>query len=193
VRGDPLIATAAVARALEQLGVRYVVGGSLASSLYGVPRATQDADVVASLAASHASRLAAALESEFYVDEDMIREAIRRHGSFNVVHLETMFKVDVFIAREDEWSEEELRRARREHVGDADDQIELMFASPEDTLLHKLVWFRLGGGVSERQWRDAIGVLRIQGGTLDDVYLDTWSVRLGVRDLLDTARAEVAN
>jgi len=192
VRGDPLFAAAAVAQALEKLGVRYAVGGSIASSLYGVPRATQDADIVASLAIPHAARLAAALEAEFYVDEDMIRDAIRRQGTFNVVHLETMFKVDVFVAKGDAWSEEELSRARRERVGDVGAQVELVFASPEDTLLHKLVWFRLGGGVSERQWRDAMGVLRIQGDSLDHGYLDTWAGRLGVRDLLEKARGEIA-
>ena len=192
MKGDPLFAAAAVAMALEKLGVRYAVGGSIASSLYGVPRATQDADIVASLAIPHAARLAAALEAEFYVDEDMIRDAIRRHGTFNVVHLETMFKVDVFVAKGDAWSEEELSRARRERVGDVGAQVELVFASPEDTLLHKLVWFRLGGGVSERQWRDAIGVLRVQGDSLDHGYLDTWSAHLGVRALLEKARDELA-
>ncbi|MCK9458086.1 MAG: hypothetical protein M0R80_00210 [Proteobacteria bacterium] len=192
VRGDPLDAAAAVAVALEKLGVRYAVGGSIASSLYGVPRATQDADIVASLNASHAPRLVAALEAEFYVDEEMIRDAVRRQGTFNVVHLETMFKVDVFVAKDDDWCQEELRRARRERVGDVGAQVELVFASPEDTLLHKLVWFRMGGGVSERQWRDAVGVLRIQGEALDRGYLDTWASRLGVRDLLDKACGEIA-
>jgi hypothetical protein len=191
VRGDPLLAAAAVAMVLEKLGVRYAVGGSVASSLYGVPRATQDADIVAALDVSHAPRLAAALEAEFYVDENMIRDAVRRQGTFNVVHLETMFKVDVFVAKGDAWSEEELSRARRERVGGVGAQVELVFVSPEDTLLHKLVWFRLGGGVSERQWRDAAGVLRIQGDSLDSGYLDTWASRLGVRDLLEKAREEL--
>jgi hypothetical protein len=191
MKGDPLFAAAAVANALEKLGVRYAVGGSIASSLYGVPRATQDADIVASLTAAHAPRLAAALEAEFYVDVEMIREAVRRQGTFNVVHLETMFKVDVFVAKGDSWSEEELSRARRERVGDVGAQVELVFASAEDTLLHKLVWFRLGGGVSERQWRDALGVLRIQGDALDRGYLDSWASRLGVRDLLEKARDEL--
>jgi hypothetical protein len=190
VRGDPLAAAAAVARALEELGVRYAVGGSIASSLYGIPRATQDADIVASIAMPHASRLAAALETEFYVDEQMIRDAVRRQGTFNVVHLDTMFKVDVFVAKGDAWSEEELSRARRERVGDADAQVELVFASPEDTLLHKLVWFRLGGGVSKRQWRDALGILRVQGDSLDTGYLDAWAHRLRVFDLLVRLREE---
>jgi hypothetical protein len=191
VRGDPLFAVAAVAQALEELGVRYAVGGSVASSLYGVPRATQDADIVASISAAHAPRLAAALAAEFHVDEEMIRDAVRRQGTFNVVHLETMFKVDVFVAKGDAWSEEELSRARRERVGDPGAQVELVFASPEDTLLHKLVWYRMGGGVSERQWRDALGVLRIQGDSLDHGYLDIWASRLDVRDLLEKARDEI--
>jgi len=192
IQGDPLLAVSIVAAGLERLGIRYAVGGSLASSLYGIPRTTQDADIVACVGEAHASRLAQALQGEFYVDERMIRDAVRRRASFNVIHFATMFKVDVFVAKGDAWSDEELDRARRARVGEPGAEVELVFASPEDTVLHKLAWYRLGGGVSERQWRDAMGVLRIQGAGLDGAYLDAWARRLGLRQLLDRARAEAA-
>ncbi|MBN1426154.1 hypothetical protein JXA88_16510 [Candidatus Fermentibacteria bacterium] len=189
-QGDPLLVVSVVATVLERLGIRYAIGGSLASSLYGIPRATQDADIVARVCESHASILTHALQGEFYVDEYMIREAVRRRTSFNVIHLATMFKVDIFVAKGDEWSNEELLRARCERVGEAGAPIELVFTTAEDTVLHKLLWYRMGGEVSERQWRDAIGVLRVQGSSLDGAYLAAWARRLGLRELLDRATAE---
>jgi hypothetical protein len=190
IRGDPLNTVEAVAVAFERIGIRYAVGGSLASSLHGIPRATQDADIVATVAVDDASQIAGALRGEFYVDEDMIRDAVRRRSSFNVIHLTTMFKVDVFVAKDDAWSKQELLRARREQVGDPPDHVELLFVSPEDTILHKLVWYRMGGHVSERQWRDAVGVLRVQGDALDECYLDTWAAHFGIQDLLERLRAQ---
>jgi hypothetical protein len=120
----------------------------------------------------------------------MIRDAVHRRGSFNVIHLDTMFKVDVFVAKDDEWSCTQFSRAHRARIGDAGEKVELVFASPEDTVLHKLVWYRLGGETSERQWRDTVGVLRVQGAALDATYLAAWAPRLGVDDLLDRARAD---
>ncbi len=190
MQGDPLVAAAAVAAALERLGVKYAIGGSLASSLYGIPRATQDADIIAALAAAHADPLAERLAGTFHVDASMIRDAVRRRSSFNVVHLATMFKVDVFVAKDDEWSSLQLSRAQRERIGGAGESVELLFASPEDTLLHKLVWYRLGGETSDRQWRDAVGVVRVQDAALDAAYLAAWAPRLGVDDLLARARAD---
>ena len=105
---EPLLVVARLARAFDDLGIRYVVGGSLASSLYGIPRATQDVDLVAEVRALLTwSRLQRRLAGEFYIDADMIRDAILRSASFNVVHLATMFKADVFIPRGDAWSDEE--------------------------------------------------------------------------------------
>jgi hypothetical protein len=94
---DPLLVVAAVARALDELSVRYVVGGSVASMLYGIPRATQDVDLVAEIGFDHAEPFAARLRDAFYVDADMIRDAVRRRASFNVIHLGTMFKAYVFF------------------------------------------------------------------------------------------------
>ncbi|HEX6276939.1 MAG TPA: hypothetical protein VFZ53_28055, partial [Polyangiaceae bacterium] len=99
---EPVEVTLRVVGELERLGIEYLVGGSLASSVHGRPRATQDVDIVARIAGAQVDALVAALSNDFYVDADMIRDAIRRRGSFNVVHLESMLKVDVFVFSGDE-------------------------------------------------------------------------------------------
>ena len=184
---EPLLVVARLARTFDDLAIRYVVGGSLASSLYGIPRATQDADLVAEIELTHVDALRGALADEFYVDSGMIRDAIGRHASFNVVHLATMFKADVFIPRGDAWSREELSRARSESFETADGKVAIRFASAEDTLLHKLVWYRLGNEISDRQWSDVLGVLKVQSGSMDRQYLEFWARSLNVSDLLSRA------
>jgi hypothetical protein len=187
---EPILVVARLVQAFDTLGVAYVVGGSLASSVYGVPRATQDVDLVADLKASDTEKLERLLSGDFYVDADMIRDAIARRASFNVIHLATMFKADVFIMKPDAWSREEMSRARREHLDGPDGAVAIRFASPEDTLLHKLVWYRLGNEISDRQWSDILGVLRIQGDGIDTEYLERWAPQLGVTDLLVRARSQ---
>lgn len=177
-------------RVFDAAGIRYLVGGSVASSLYGIPRATQDVDLVADIRPSHVDAMVGALEGEFYIDADMIRDAIRRRASFNVIHLATMFKADVFALQGDAWSREEMARARREELDLPGGKVSIRFASPEDTLLHKMVWYKLGNQVSDRQWGDILGVLKVQGDSLDHTYLDHWAPLLDVMDLLLRARRE---
>ncbi len=169
--GDPLLVVGKLGSALDQLGVRYVVvGGSVASSVYGIPRATQDVDLVAELFGKHVVPLVSSLAAEFYVDADMIREALARRARFNVIHvihLPTMFKADIFAFVREPWMEQEMSRGRLETLPTADGPITIRFASPEDTLLHKLVWFRMGAEVSDRQWGDVLGILKIQGDLLE--------------------------
>jgi hypothetical protein len=186
--GDPLLVVGRISSVLDRLGVAYVVGGSVASSVYGVPRATQDVDLVADLLGKHVAPFVAALSAEFYVDADMIRDALARRASFNVVHLPTMFKADIFSFVREPWMESEMARGRLETLPTDTGPVTVRFASPEDTLLHKLVWFRLGDEISDRQWGDVLGVLRVQGERLDQAYLDAWATSLGVADLLERAR-----
>ncbi len=113
VLAEPIQVTLRVVRVLDRLGVDYLVGGSLASSLHGVPRATQDVDLVAMLRAHHVDEFVAALSPDFYVDADMIRDAIRRLSSFNIIDLTTMMKVDIFIGRGDAQQREEMARRER--------------------------------------------------------------------------------
>ncbi|MDM8551630.1 hypothetical protein QUF72_16200 [Desulfobacterales bacterium HSG2] len=179
---EPLQITQRLAREFDRFGIRYLVGGSLASSLHGIPRATNDADMVADITYEHIPDLVNALETEFYIDAGMIREAVRHRSSFNVIHLATMFKVDIFVLKPDTASQEEMRRRRQYQVSESSDQ-KLFLASAEDTIVHKLFWYRLGGGVSERQWSDVLGVLQVQADQLDNSYLDQASRQLGVHDL----------
>ena len=186
----PLLVVVKVAEALEGLRVPYLVGGSLASSTYGLPRATQDVDVVADLRQQHVADLLDALGPEFYADEEPIREAIRTRSSFNVIYLPTMFKVDIFSVGPGPWAREEMARRRLERIGDEEDGASLYFCSPEDTVLHKLEWYRAGGAVSDRQWSDILGVLKVQAKALDLEYMRYWAVDLGLDRLLDQALRE---
>ncbi len=186
---DALQATLVVADLLERMRVPYLGGGSLASSLHGIPRATQDADVVADLRPGHVDALVAALSEGWYVDRDMILDAVRRRACFNVIHLATMFKVDVFVLSGDPAQQREMRRRIRVTIGD-DPGREIFVASPEDIVLMKLDWYRLGGGVSDRQWGDVLGVLEVQGPSLDMAYLRESASDMGLGDLLERAFRE---
>lgn len=188
---EPLAVTLLVIEALEGLGVRYVVGGSLASSVHGVFRASVDADLVAELRLEHVERLARRLGEAFYLDEGAMRRAIAGRRSFNVIHLETMFKVDVFIPKGRAFDAAQLER-RAARVIATEPERTAFIASAEDTILAKLDWYRAGGEVSERQWRDVAGVLRVQRGRLDARYMREMAASLGVGDLLERAFAEAA-
>lgn len=183
---EPIAVTLRVAAALESLGIEYLVGGSIASSVHGHPRTTQDVDVVARIAGRHVADFVAALQGDFYVDADMINDAIRRRSSFNIIYLETMLKVDIFVFAGDPLGQEEMRRRVAITLRGTD----VWFASAEDIVLQKLDWFRKGDGISERQWRDVLGVLDVQGARFDQTYARTWAKQLGLDTLLEKALAE---
>jgi len=185
---DALRATVLVAKALEQLGITYVVCGSLASSAHGMVRTTMDTDMVADVRLDNVNALVDLLQEEFYIDAEMIRSAIEHRSSFNVIHLETMFKVDIFIPKQRPFDQNQLARRQETLLGE--DQVRFYILTPEDIILAKLEWFRLGGEESERQWRDILGVLIIQQGRLDMTYLQQNAAQLGVADLLKKAMLE---
>jgi hypothetical protein len=188
---EPILVTTKVTGVLERLGVRYLIGGSLASTLYGMVRTTQDSDIVTELRAADVTPFVQALQEEFYVDEEMISEAVRSRSSFNIIHRDSMFKVDVFIPPPHPFLQSQLTRARKQLLS-MEPQVEAMVASAEDTLLAKLEWYRLGGEVSERQWRDVLGMLKVQAGVLDLAYMRRWAMELKVSDLLERALTEAA-
>lgn len=192
VKQEPLEAiriTLQVTQELDKLGVLHVVAGSLASSLHGIPRATNDVDIVAALREQHVDAFVRALEGGFYIDADMIREAIARRGEFNVIELTTMFKVDVFVPLMDIVIRKELQRGVMVVV-DHERNLSMRLATAEDVVVHKLSWYRRGGAVSDRQWSDTLGVLVVQQGKLDLPYLRETAMLLDVSDLLDRALAE---
>lgn len=168
----------------EDLGIDYLVGGSLASSFHGKPRSTDDVDLVADLRLAHGPLLAARLESRYYLDLDRIGQAIRMRSSFNVIYLRTMFKIDVFVKKGDPYSRLEMRRRQRVDIGDGE---RIDVASAEDSVLQKLVWYRRGGERSDRQWQDLLGVLKVRKKDLDLDYLEQWADDQGVADLLERA------
>ncbi len=178
---DPFLALAPVVEACNQLGIRYYVGGSLASSLHGVPRATNDVDVVAALRPSHAEELVRRLADTYYIDAQMIVASLRQNIPANLIHLGTMVKIDLYGERSMPFTGAALDRASCETPPGC--PLPIRFASAEDVVLAKLRWYRDGGERSERQWGDLLGILRVQGDTLDQTYMDPWLERLGVRDL----------
>lgn len=187
---DLLTALTPVIAALSDLGVPYFVGGSVASSIYGMPRSTLDVDLVAELREEHVAGLVERLGTDYYLSEDAIREAVHAHSSFNLIHLATMLKIDIFVWKARPFDQEAFRRRRDESVDLADAGVTLTLPAPEDIILAKLEWFRLGNEVSERQWSDILGVVKVQATALDLPYLRHWADELGVRDLLERALSE---
>jgi hypothetical protein len=183
---DIIEVTLKVVKVFEELGIAYHIGGSLASSAFGIARSTLDVDIVADIKPEQASDIYENLRGEFYVDPEMIINAIQKESSFNLIHLETLFKVDIFPLKNHPFDQQAFqRRLQKSFSEDASQQ--LFFATPEDIILHKLVWYKTGEEVSDRQWIDVQGVLKVQGDQLDMAYLNHWAKELGVSELLKKA------
>jgi hypothetical protein len=182
---DILAALEPLVEVLEKMVIPYYIGGSLCSSAFGIARATLDVDLVSDLRMEHASILKEKLEKEYYVDEEMIKDAISRHSSFNIIHFETMLKIDLFVPENTSYDKEIFKRIRKDTLEEEEGAKEFYFASPEDIILKKLVWFRRGGSVSHKQWADVTGILRVQGKALDEPYLKRWASILGLSELLE--------
>ncbi|MBW2065316.1 MAG: hypothetical protein JRJ03_10345 [Deltaproteobacteria bacterium] len=164
---------------LDELGIPFMVAGSFASNAHGVPRVTQDADVIIETDLDRLLQLMDKLGHEFYADPDSAREAFTGSRMLNIIHLETGFKIDIILRKPRAFSLEEFRRRCKINFLGKD----RWFATPEDTILTKLEWSKLGQ--SERQYEDALNIARVQGESLDLAYLARWSSELGLEDLLN--------
>ncbi len=171
---------------LDRLNIRCALGGSMVSSIFGKPRYTQDADLTAEPFPGKETAFTQGLDASYYVSLEAVERAVRERGSFNVIHAASGFKIDVFIAKDTPF--EQSAYARRQLVEIGKEPIYLV--SPEDIILFKLDWHRLGGGVSDRQWHDILGVLQVQKDALDFAYLEHWAEHLGLSEALVRARTE---
>lgn len=175
-----------VADALDDLGVRYYLGGSVASSAHGIARASLDADIVAALEPDHVDSLVNRLTAAYYIPVERLRSAVAARSSCNFIHLATMFKIDIFVSKGRPFDRQAAERARPQAIDESPNTPRFPIASPEDTVLAKLEWFRIGGETSERQWWDVVGILKVTENA-DRQYLRRWADSLGVADLLERA------
>ena len=189
---DPIEIALRVAEILEAHEIRYVVGGSVASSMSGEPRSTLDVDLVVELNEGKIDGIAAALGADFYVDAEAIRRAVREKSSANLIHLATSIKVDLFVMGGSPVDAVQMDRRQRVRVS-ADPDGYLYVYTPEDILLQKLRWYRMGGEASDRQWRDVLGIVMVQGDRLDLQYLRSSAEHLEVSELLERALAEAGD
>lgn len=181
---------ALAARTFEKLGLPYAIVGSVASAIHGEPRATLDVDITLRLSAGDVSALCAALSQDFHVDPLSLKDSVRTGFPSNAVHRQAHVKLDLYVKPDTGIQAQEWRRVQRVRLtGEAGSEANV--ASAEDTVLQKLAWYRKGGEISDRQWRDVLGVLKARSGQLERDYLRTWGDELGVLDLLQRAFVEV--
>jgi hypothetical protein len=178
-----------VARILTRMNCPWAIGGSVASSLHGISRHTLGANIPAEPFVGREAEFVSAIGEEWYVSGPAVQEANRNRSSFNLINTSTGFKIDVFIRKDDPFEQEALSRRVALHLPDRPDE-PLYVMTPEDVVLFKLIWFRMGEGGSDRQWQDVVGVLQVQEGRLDEQYLDHWAHRLGLVELLQKAKQE---
>lgn len=188
---DPIYLARKIATLLESLDIAYYIGGSVASSLQGEIRYTEDLDLVINIQPSQVQAILNTFSKDFYISEIAVEDAMRgRTSSFNVIELETTEKADMFVMRNDDFAISKMQRRQLYIPVDRLKSDGIYLCSPEDTVLQKLVWYRMTKNESQRQWRDVLGVLKLQGDRLDLEYLQKWAIELGLSDLLETACTE---
>ncbi len=168
----------------EGLGIPYYIGGSVASSAYGLSRTTVDVDLIADIKIHQVYPLVKALKKDYYIDANMITNAINTTTSFNLIHLKTMIKIDIFIPKAQPYDSKALARRQPDTLEEGDYR-KFYLSSPEDVILSKLLWYQQGGQVSQQQWNDVLGVLKVQADKLDLKYLKHWASQLNISDLLN--------
>ena len=174
---------------LDRLGITYAVGGSMASSAYGAVRFTEDADITVEPFDGMAQEFFDCVKADYYISNEAMLLSLEQRSSFNVIHLESAFKIDIFVRKDSPYEKQLFSRRRTLKLGDAMEK-SFSVVSPEDIILLKLQWYDSGGQTSQRQWDDVVGILRIQANTLDSEYLTKWAGILHVEELLKNAISE---
>jgi len=188
---DPEEALLRLLEGLDRLDMPYMVGGTAASSVHGVWRATNDIDSVVLLTSERIDDFIEEFAADFYVDKDQILQALRFRRAFNIIHLTSAYKFDIFPLTDDRFQQQQFARRRYENAAVFGGQsIEIAVATPEDVILSKLVWYKKGGQVSDQQWNDILGVVTMQRQSLDRAYMQEWARHLSVEDLLEAALTE---
>lgn len=177
-----------LARAFDTLSVRWAIGGSVASAAHGEPRSTNDVDVIALLTEASARKLVELLGADFYADADTAADATRRRSSFNVIENRSFIKFDVFVPAPGPLGAGQLDRLQMLEIVPGLGALPIL--GPEDVVLQKLRWYSLGGGESDRQWRDIVSVLRITGDAMDVKYLEAVATGAGLAELLARASGD---
>lgn len=187
---ESLLVTLRIAEVLDDLEVRWFLGESLASSIHGIPRATLDTDIVADLRAPLVSSFLRVLGKDWYMEEQSVRDAITNRSCFNLIHLGSAMKVDIFVPKLRRFEGGQFSRALRIPVAEGS-TIKIPVCSAEDIVLAKLEWYRAGGELSDRQWGDILSVLRVNAKNLDFEGMRERAIELAVSDLLASALTQV--
>lgn len=174
----------------DKYNIRYYICGSLASSLYGMARSTQDVDIVSDINLELIDEIVVDLKSDYFILSEMITEAINYKSSFNLIHLETMIKIDIFILKDEPYHKISIERISDDSIFPDQESFKVKFSSPEDVILSKLKWYKEGNMISERQWLDVLGIIKVQNEKLDKIYLFKWAKELSILDLLIQAYKE---
>ena len=170
-----------VVEVFEDLRIPYLVTGSVAAMAYGEPRLTNDIDIVAAVAEKHIENLLKAFPAgEFYISEEMIREAIHRYGQFNIIHPVSGIKIDVILKQDTPFDNSRFGRLHRIYPAES---YQANFAAPEDVIIKKMEYYKAGG--SEKHLRDIAGILKISGEMVDINFITEWARRLGLLEIWD--------
>jgi len=175
--------------ALGRSAIPFMIGGSMASGVHGIFRTSLDAALVADMHPGQIARFVQELGGKFYADAGMMRDALKSGRSFNLIHLASSYKFDLFPLLSDAFQQSQFSRREMRDIVLGGETLALPVATAEDTLLMKLAWYRSGGEVSERQWNDVRGIVAVQQQRLDREYLGKWAEYLNITDLVDAALA----
>ena len=180
---DLVDALSPVVAAFRELGILHFVGGSIASSFHGATRSTMDVDLVCELKPEKIEPFINQFDDSFYLSEAAIRDAVRRRSCFNLIHLPSSFKVDIFVSRERPFDREAMQRAISACLGGSR-KVDVRIATAEDSIISKLEWYRMTNETSERQWDDVSRLIQLLGDAADIPYLQRAAESVGISDLL---------